>query len=256
MTRHTVIQPGAALIVTVLVVAGATLALAADTVEPFDAGLGNFELYGAFDGAGQPTGEQSVAGDMLLGWGLSSRFSAYLGTTMQANGYLTGSETGYALGALGTMHDTDHLDLDLILDLRTVGGSGGVFTVSPGFELNLDRAPDLAAYGAYLRGNVSLAGEQSPDGPRRATDLAFTVGSYLTLSGTRQLLVEVDLGMVDEFEGGHAWEYGAVALGYNQAIAGGMELINQVTIDIPQDGESSTVGFMVGVIAAVPGASR
>lgn len=234
----------------------APLAHAADTTEPFDAGVGNFEMYGAFAGADQPAGEQTVAGDMLLGWGLTPRFSAYLGTTMQANGYLTGGETEYALGAFGTVFDSDHVDLDLCLNLRMVGSDDGRFTVSPGFELNLDRAPDLAAHGLYLRGNVSIAGTQTDGGPRRATDLAFSVGSYLALSPSQQLLLEVDLAMVDEFDGSHAWEYGAVALGYNTALTAGLELVNQVSWDIPQHGDGTGLGFMMGVIAALPGASR
>lgn len=230
----------------------ATSLHAADTVEVFEAGVGNLELYGGFDGIGCGADDQCAMGDMLLGWGLTPRFSAYLGTTMQANGYLAGGETEWAFGALGTLRDGDHLDLDVTLDLRTVGSPDGRFTVSPGFELNLDRAPDLAAYGVYLRGGVSIAGEQADTGPRRATDLVVTLGTYLSLSPDAQLLLEVDAAEVDEFGGGHAWEYGAVALGYNVTLGPTLELVNQVTIDIPQDGETSSLGFMVGVIAALP----
>jgi hypothetical protein len=241
-----------ALIVLIVLMAVVT-AHGADTVETFDLGMSNVELYGAFAGTGQDAPDQSVAGDVVLGMGITPGFSAYLGTTMQANGYLTGSETELAAGAFGTVLDSDHLDLDLMLDLRSVGGDGGRFTVSPGFELNLDHTPGLATRGLYLRGNVSIAGTQTDTGPQRATDLAFTLGGYVTLAETRQLLIEVDVAEVDEFGGGHAWEYGAVAIGYNAVINPALELISQVSVDIPQDDRDAALGFSLGFIATLPG---
>lgn len=230
-----------------------TVAHAADTVEPFDPGSLDVEVYAAFDGAGRAGDHQTVLGDMLAGWGLARGVSAYLGTTMQADGYLTGGETELALGLFGTMRDGDHVDLDLLLDLRSVSG---VFSVTPSFELNLDHAPDMSTHGAYLRGGVTVAGRVTDAGPERVTDTTVTVGGYRTLRPGHQLLIEVDAAVVDLPAGGHRWEYGAVALGYNTVLTDALELINQLTVDIPEDGDDAGVGFLVGVIATLPGGGR
>jgi len=55
---------------------------AADTLETWDTGAGNFELYSAVDGVGETVADQAVAGAMVMGWGVARRFSAYLATAM------------------------------------------------------------------------------------------------------------------------------------------------------------------------------
>jgi hypothetical protein len=229
--------------------------LAADTIETWDRHAGNVELYSRLEGLGQAGGEQAVGGAMLLGYGLTQRFSAYLATTLSADGYLMGAQTELNLGAFGTPLDTDHLDLDLLLDIRVADG-GGPLAVTPALELNLDRKPELAAYGLYLRAAGEVAGQEAIAGarPGRRLALGLTLGGYWSLTSRSQLLLEVDATVHDEpAPGTPAFERGALALGFNTLVGESLELITETRYDLPQDGVRGAAGFMVGLIATLPG---
>jgi hypothetical protein len=47
-------------------------------------------------------------------------------------------------------------------------------------------------------------------------------------------------------------EIGGVAVGHNVEVAEGLELINQVFVDIPHDGDDPSFGVITGFIATVP----
>lgn len=238
----------------------AAVAEAADTVETWDKGAGDLDVYMLMEGVGAAESSQAVAGDIMVGWGLADRFSAYLGTTMQADGYLMNGGTELGLGVFGTPVETDHLDLDLFLDLRSAGEGLSTLQVEPACELNWDAAPDMSTWGLYLRGGLAIAGRESPDkaaGVERYADLGMTVGSYWSLDEHHQLLVEFDATVHDHAAGeGSGLETGGVALGYNVFLHDTLELINQVRVDLPQGDERAAVGFMIGLIATLPGGGR
>ncbi len=238
----------------------ATVVQAADTVETWDKGAGDLDVYMLMEGVGSDQVSQAVAGDIMVGWGLADRFSAYLGTTMQADGYLMNGGTELGLGVFGTPVETDHLDLDLFLDLRSAGDGLSTLQIEPAFELNWDRAPDMSTWGLYLRGGLAIAGRESPEkaaGAERYADLGMTIGGYWSLDASRQLLVEFDATVHDHPAGaGSGFETGGVAVGYNVFLHDTLELINQVRVDLPQRDERAGVGFMVGLIATLPGGGR
>jgi len=233
----------------------ATPALAIDTVETWAEGDGNVELYSGFDGVGEDTADQALAGAMLMGWGVANRFSAYMATAMEADGYFTGAETELNLGVFGTPVDTDHFDVDLILDMRVAGHEMNEATVVPAIELNLDHTPDLGTYGMFVRGAAQVGGSENPDGePTRHTDLGFDVGGYYTLSPNHQLLLMYDATIHDKADPEKSgFEHGAVALGYNALLGDNLELITETSMGIAQAGSVSSLGFMVGFIATLPG---
>jgi hypothetical protein len=229
---------------------------AADTIETFDPGAGDVELASQLEGVGRAGTDQALGSAMLLGYGLAERFSAYVASSLSADGSLAGAQTELNLGAFGTPLDTDHLDLDLILDLILAGTGMGGWTVAPALELNLDREPDLAAYGLYLRAAAAIAPRAA--GPERAggrqLDLGLSLGSYWSPSPRAQLLLEVDATVHEEPDpGAPALERGAVALGLNLLLGENLELITETRYDLPQRGEVGSAGFMVGVIATLPG---
>lgn len=247
-------------------------ARAADTVETWAAGAGDVEFYMQMDGFGRRAHAQAVGGDLLLGWGVADRLSAYLATAMQADGYFTGGSAELAVGLFGTPLDTDHFDLDLMLDVCAGGDGLGDLCLGPAVELNFDAAPDGAAWGAYARAGLAVAGRGAEAlaaaegeiaqsgasaGPERVVDGLLTCGGYLTLDERSQLLLEYDLKLHERREAGLATtEIGGVALGYNRLLNATLELVSQVRLDVPQDGESAAVGFTLGLIAAVPGVGR
>lgn len=242
----------------VLAVAGlSAIAHAADTVEAWDKGAADLDIYMLMEGVGHDVSSQAVAGDVMVGWGLADRFCAHLNTTMQADGNLMNGGTVLGIGVFGTPIESDHVDLDLFLDVRSGGEGMGALEVEPSFELNWDAAPDLAAWGFYLRSGLAVAGRENPDkasGHERYADIGMTVGSYWSLDARRQLLIEYDAAWHDHAgDAGSGFETGGLALGYNVFLHDTLELINQVRVDLPQDDERTGVGFMVGLIATLPG---
>lgn len=226
---------------------------AVDTVEAWDPGAANIEVYGALEGLGRASTNQGLGGDMVAGWGLARGFGAYLGTTLSANGHLADGTSELGLGILGTPLDTDHWDLDLMLDIRSATGGSETLLVSPAFELNWDRAPDLAGWGLYARAGLCMAGVQTAAGTDRLTDVCLAMGGYYTLSDRAQLLLEVDADVADGL-GDQPSEFraGGVGLGYNLVLGQTLEWVQEIRVNIPDGGEESSVSYLVGLIATLP----
>lgn len=231
-------------------------ARAADTVEPFDVGATDFELYTGMEGLGRGKYEKTVYGDVLLGYGLLPRLSAYAGMTLHANEYFADGAADFAIGMYGTVVDTHHFDLELFLDFA---GGGDAFSVTPSFEMNVDADPEMQGFGVYVRGGVPMYGRDSAaeDASEPTYELATqvdgTVGTYLTLNGIHQLLLEYDMVFrPDAMDDEHSAEVGGIALGYNVLLTDSFELINQVVWDIPQENEQTAFGVSTGILVTLP----
>ncbi|MCP4676246.1 MAG: hypothetical protein GY854_12200 [Deltaproteobacteria bacterium] len=233
---------------------------AADTVETWDKGATDLDFYLGFDGIGLDKYEKSIYGDIMLGYGLIDRFSAYLGTTLQANEYFSDGSGNVYLGVFGTPVETDHFDLDLFLDISLGGPDFNEFQVAPSIELNLDLDPEMRTFGFYIRAGSPIYGhdlttEEEPDIPRYETTLHIetTIGAYYTIVERHQIFGEYDMGFhPNPIEEEHTVDVGGVALGYNVTLSDAIELINQVYLDIPQDGEDISFGVMAGFIVTMP----
>ncbi|RLE29109.1 MAG: hypothetical protein DRJ61_15205, partial [Acidobacteria bacterium] len=225
----------------------------ADTTECYAPGPTDFELYLAFEGAGRATAEQTLGQQLVLGYGLTERLSGYFSTTLTADGNLVHPETETAAGLYGTPLDSDHLDLDVFLGFGVQGGDR--FTAGPGLELNWDAAPDLDAWGLYVRSGLAVSGHETDAGFGRTTDLELTLGCYWTVAPGRQFLLEFDGCTEDQESHLHGtekeWSIGGWALGFNASLNRTMELITQVYLDVPDDGEDYGLGAMVGFIATM-----
>jgi hypothetical protein len=248
-------------------VAVAYEAKAADTTETFGIGASDFELYLGFDGVGRGEYEKTVWAEALVGFGLTERFSAYVAAFAEGNERFAAGRGGAGFGLFGTPIDTSHFDLDLLLG---AGFGGDEMSVSPGLELNLDARPDLALCGLYVRAEEALAGrdESIADDPATADideararyafapTTALTMGGYFTIAEIHQLLLEFDTafhhGEPPPGEEARVFEAGAVALGYNVQVADAVELVAQISVDVPDDDEGVAAGFMLGMIATMP----
>lgn len=229
---------------------------AADTVEPFDMGATDFELYAGIDGLGLDKYEKTVFGDVVLGYGILERLSGYFGTTLESNEYLAEGAVGFAFGMYGNVVDFNHVDVDLFLDFS---GGRGDFAVTPSFEFNLDADPEMETVGVYLRGGVPLYGRNMSGGTdvapeyEMAYQMDATLGAYVSPGNIHQLLLEFDaVFRPDAVDDERDMEVGGVALGYNVMLADNLELINQVYLDIPQSGEDFALGVSTGFIATLP----
>ncbi|NOZ01560.1 MAG: hypothetical protein GXP54_06690 [Deltaproteobacteria bacterium] len=256
----------AALCVTISLLLLPGAVMAADTVETWDVGATDVDFYLGYDGIGLRRPDRTVFGDMMLGYGILDRFSAYLGMTLQGTDAFTDGTASLYLGIYGTPVDTDHFDLDLFLDVSTGGDGLKEFQVSPSLEMNFDLDPDLRTWGMYLRVGFPVYGRTvfppgKPNTPEHevAFHIETTAGTYWTVAEGHQLLLEYDMGLhplpSDEVYGVNV---GGVALGYNVCVVEdcALELINQVYFDIPQAGENFSVGIMMGFIATLPSVNR
>jgi len=249
----------------------ADAARAADTTETYGLGASDFELYLGLDGVGLGKNEKTVWGRTLLGFGIVERFSGYITMSAEGNERLSAGTGGAAFGVFGTPVDTDHFDLDLFLG---AGFGDGEMSVKPALELNLDARPDLALCGLYLRAEEALTGRDDSiaDNPDTvdvnesrernafAATTVLTVGGYFTIAEIHQILLEYDMafhhGGDDLPEGGpEVVERGGVALGYNVRVTKSIELLTQVSVDVPNDGGDLAAGFLVGLIATMPSAA-
>lgn len=236
----------------------APAARAADTIETWDPGAADVEVYLGYDGVGAPAGDRQVFGDVVLGYGIVPGLSAYLAASLHADGVFAGGQADLALGAFGTPLDTDHVDLDLILDVSAGGAGFSEFRLTPTLELNLDAEPDLASWGGYVRLGLPLFGQSRAAGTEvgHEHEAVFSVevnpGVYVSAADDHQIFLEVDAALHPfAVAGERQVELGGLALGWNVALADEIELISQVYLDLPQDDEPVAFGAVVGFIATL-----
>ena len=247
-----------------VVIALARLAAALDTVETFDIGVSDVEYYGGADAIDEPAVDRSLYADAMLGIGLRQGLSSYLGATIAGNGYVAATEPAIYLGMFGTPLDSDHLDLDLILNSLVDGPGFSLMSVSPMLELNFDQSPEQDTWGLYTRMELALSGRQlDPEddaGPasarpafERDISVAAHFGGYVAPAAGHQVLVEYDVGQaLATPHARRSLEVGGIALGYNATLNDALEFISQVSCDIPQGSERFSVGAMLGLITTLP----
>jgi hypothetical protein len=236
-------------------------ARAADTVETWDVGATDVEFYSGMNGVGLKRAQGSLFGDLMLGYGLVERLSAYVGQRLTGNKFFTGGTGTTYLGLFGTAVDTRHFDLDLFLGFDLGGPGYRELGVTPMVELNFDVDPNRHSWGAYVRVGLRLHGQNATGDdvhPRweTYTTLCAVLGTYYNIARRHQLLLEGDVAWRPlRAPGERELELGGIALGYNVILNDRIELINQVYIDIPHPGspgEKLSVGFMAGFIVTLP----
>ncbi|MBN1654615.1 MAG: hypothetical protein JXA30_12665 [Deltaproteobacteria bacterium] len=234
-------------------------ALAADTIEAFDIGASDFDLYLGYEGLGLGSSERSVGGEAMLGYGIVDNLSAFIGTTLSGTEQLKSDSTSIFFGLFGNVVDSDHFDFDLYADFSGKNAETSFLAVIPGLEINLDRYPDLRTWGFYLRTAFPIFGREVETTPEESaeTEVAIsiksTIGAYLTVAEGHQVLLEYDMNILpDPVDVDRGLDIGCLALGYNVYLMDELELINQISLDVPQKGETASLGFTIGLIATLP----
>ncbi len=241
---------------TCLVIFASSEGWAADTTEPFEIGATNVDFYGGADGLGLGKYESTLYLDAMIGYGITSRLSYYLGTRLYGNEYFGAASGDLYTGLYGTPVDTEHFDLDLFLG-ATLGGLSS-FSLAPGAEFNFDVTREQALFGFYLRIFVPITGEETVESTGDVSydvvgSAEVTLGTYLKFQTDHMIHLEYDMVIPFSPESGApAYAVEGIALGYNVVVHENVELINQLYLDIPQSGETVSVGLMAGFIATVP----
>ncbi len=234
---------------------------AADTTEPFDLGPSDFEFYIGADGVNAPKKrETTLYSSLVLGYGLLDRVSSHLAVIQEADAYLSNGSTTLCTGLFGTPVDTRHFDLDLYFEISSSAPDFTRIQVYPAMELTLDLSPEMRSVGVYLRSALPFYGleESTTDAaPKMEYSIGFhnetTLGAYVTVAERHQILLEFDMAFRPRpLDGERSVEVGGAALGYNALVHDCVELITQFSLDIPQQGEVISPGFLMGLIATLP----
>jgi hypothetical protein len=266
-------------VVVVLACVGPGPVQAADTLETWAKGDSNAEVYVGLDGLASRGRAGSLQTDLLVGHGLTNRLSVYVGSALASPSVLAVHDAGFYVGSFAALLDTDHLDVDFLLDLTAQGDGFRELVVLPFLEVNLDMLPDQAGVGLYahlalpvtaseaslrgtprLRPGRSWTDLRSPWAPLPPlglqADLAAKVGAYWTVRPGHQVLCELD-ATFPLLAPARSWPpgVGTLALGYNFHLGGSLESINQLTLGIPAHGQFPSAAFTTGFILGIPTSS-
>ena len=235
----------------------ASPARALDTLETFDVGATNAEFYLGYAGMGAPGAHRELSNELVLGYGLTDRFSAYLGACVAVDQRHFNGATNLCFGLVATPIDRDHFDLDLALDIGASGNGLGTLSLAPMVELNYDHDPEMSTWGLYVRTGIVAYGQESAglenaDPLDRLVDMSLNPGAYLQLSERFQVLVEYESarGLGSDRDGEDPTH--GLALGLNTMVTPAVELIASLHRDIPVGDESAKWGLSLGFVATLP----
>lgn len=234
-------------------------ARAADTIETFDVGATDLELYVGVDGFGPKNQDRTLSTEVVAGFGIVDGLSLYVVTALEANHRFADGAAGLGVGLFGTPLDTDHFDIDLVLDVGAGGPGFSELALAPMAEFNLDLDPGMGSWGLFVRAGAEIAGQAAPEGEAMPPSVAvlFNPGTYLTIAGRHQLLLEYDMAILPATsDAPAAVDVGGLAVGYNVVLAEPIELVTQLFVDLPQEGEEAAVGVTVGFVATLPSPAR
>lgn len=224
-------------------------ASALDTTEVFDPGPTNAELHMGYGGVGRAPTDRELSKELVFGYGLSNRASAYLATCLAVDQATFARETALCFGMLSTAVDTDHFDVDLMLDVEAAGNGLDALGLAPGIELNFDRDPGMSGWGLYVRS--AFVSTHPGSGLERLQDLVVNPGAYLRVSDRFEVLVEYDavwgLGVGRDRTG----DATGLAIGLNTFVSPAIELISQVHRTSPVESEQATWSVGLGLVATL-----
>ncbi len=227
-------------------------ARAADTIEWFDPGLTDLEFYVGLDGLGPKGQDRLLAAEVIAGFGIIDGLSLTVVTAFEANHRLSDGAVGLGVGLFGTPLDTDHFDIDLVLDVGASGPGFSQLTLTPMAEFNLDLDPEMGSWGMYVRAGAEVAGQADAALPPEVAVL-LNPGTYLVLGGRHQILVEYDMAISPATSDDEAAvDVGGLAIGYNPTLSDALELVTELYIDLPQQGEEAALGVYLGFVATLP----
>jgi hypothetical protein len=230
---------------------GPWTARAADTIEPWDAGAASFELYATKDGLESGVRGGVLGVDAMLGYGVADRLSAYFQAELAHPIGFGNLQAMPHFGVFGTALESDHFDLDLLLDFAVRREDVHAL---PGLELNLDSEPEQHGVGAYLRSGLPLSGHMilrrgrqhtSENGTPNLVELTF--GAYLSLRDEIQLFLEHD-GQAALRSGERRFESGGFAFGTNVLLSDSCELVTQAYAG----SDAARLAVTAGVIVSLP----
>ncbi len=230
----------------------ASSAFAVDTLEAFDKGLTDVEMTVSAGNLNLDREFKTFGSEIVLGAGLPGTLNLTAGLSLEGDGYLNGVGAA-SLGLFSTVVDTEHFDLDVMLNGAM---DGSAIEIAPGFELNVDSKDELAGFGFFTQVALPLTHRDTEDGKGEiAVDLKLTPGVYYSLADRHQVLVGTEMtAHLNAEDGQDSFQFNSVELGYNVFILRNLELLASAGVAFDQGKDEDKLGFQAsfGFIATLP----
>lgn len=206
-------------------------AFALDTTELLDPGV--IEAAPAISLTNIHDGKPGFSSEIAVGYGVADFMTVQAILSAGTEEGLADPSFGFTLETVFTPLDTEHFDIDFVLDFSF---ESGFYGVTPSFEFNFDSDNDMSFWGAYLTLALPVTSMRAEDGKVKSDlGLEMGLGFYISFVEDQQLFLEggftyanlaENLGKAD-IEGGY------VALGYNFALFENFELTTEFRVNIP-----------------------
>jgi hypothetical protein len=230
------------------------------TLDQFDLQDGYFSIDLGIDNGKSDIDGSLVDGSAIIGKGLNSYISAYLGVKVQGNKFFSDGFGGLFLGSITTLYSFKKFSLDLSVEAGFVNDA---FYAKPGFELNYDFAPDQKFMGFYFDINEEFTGvdtswdhddtstEVDESTPKHvfAPETEFNIGYYFSFIEGQQLLLGLDQRFRNNpLTSQNVYKIDALKIGYNVMVSNGFQIQTELDYHITHDNNKSKYGFRVGLI--------
>ena len=182
----------------------------------------------------------------MIGAGITDRIATALSYNVESDEFFSQKGDELRIGLFVNILDKSMFDLDFNASVCKEG------CLNFGTEITFD----FTKTGIQLSMGQSIENRGDPKDERTgAFETAPLV--YYMVRENMQLLAGMDFALPFNADpDAKSFEVGGAGLGFNVGLSHTVELITEINIDIPQTGEKSSVGFMVGYIATIRGQKK
>ncbi len=208
-------------------------------------------------------GKPCFSSELYAAFGIMDGFSIGAGIGFGTEEGMAGGSVAFNINTLYTPVDTDHFDMDIMLNFDYDLSEG--YYLTPSFEFNFDSDDDQSFIGGYavvglpIHGGINeeeledqiLSGE--PDEDKLATsdvDLSIDLGMYFTVTDDVQLFIQGGFTVENLAEncGDREIVPNPLSIGVNAGITDNFELITELGFYVPaiDSGDKTAAYLSVG----------
>lgn len=257
MKKYLIPKP---VLITLMFIWSSTSAFSFSTVEQYDQDNGYFSIDLGMENIKTGFDDSKVDGCAIIGKGLNSYISAYMGLRVQGNKFFSDGFGGLFLGSFATLYSYKNFSFDAIVEAGLIND---LFYAKPGIELNFDLDRDRKNMGFYLNLNEELTGVDTSweyddtatlvneTTPKHvfAPETELNVGYYFSIIEGQQLHIRLDQRFRNKplFDQ-KVYSIDNLKIGYNVMIADGFQIQTEFDYHIPQYKSKSKYGFRIGLV--------
>lgn len=212
-------------------------------------------------GMGDPHNQDSninVNGSAILGIGLNSFLSSYLGVHVKGNRFFSEGVGGFFLGSIATIYSSRFFSFDVALE---TGLANEYFYVTPSLEVRIDAAPDQQFMGLYINAGEHLTGTDTSLGydidsteideskPKYVLtpETELRIGYYISPFEGHQFHIRLDQRIKNRpLFNEKTYNIDAIRFGYNFLISDGLQMTTEINYIKPNTKNKDKIGFKIG----------